>query len=173
MMDDIELALHELDRIQGIVTRHEGHMFALRGWLLTVVGGLLAAYYTDNIQIDVYLIKLGLPSIVLLFLFVESRHANLVEAVVERATQVEKLMAISRETMDEANTGWYDGPKVSQACENGARRLWPREGMTFILYRPFYLVVILIILFATFSLPQKGEAALNKAPGMQQNKSCD
>ncbi|MDH4233644.1 MAG: hypothetical protein OEV15_00715 [Gallionella sp.] len=172
MMDDIEQAHHELDRIQGIITRHEGHMFALRGWLLTIVGGLLAAYYTNNIQIPEYVIRLGLPSIALLFLFVESRHANLVEAVVERATKLEKLITISRVTIDEANNGWYDGPKVSQACEDGAKRLWPREGMTFILYRPFYLVVILIILFTTFSLPQKGETASNKAPGMQQSKTC-
>jgi hypothetical protein len=50
-MEEIEQAHRELERLQGIITRHEEHMFTLRGWLLTVVGGLLAAYYTDNIEL--------------------------------------------------------------------------------------------------------------------------
>ncbi len=47
-------------------------MFTLRGWLLTVAGGLLAAYYTGNIQLDAAAMRVGLPLVALLFLFVES-----------------------------------------------------------------------------------------------------
>jgi len=41
-MDEMQQAHHELDRLQGIITRHEGFQFTIRGWLLTIVGALLA-----------------------------------------------------------------------------------------------------------------------------------
>jgi hypothetical protein len=148
----MQQAHHELDRLQGIITRHEGHMFALRGWLLTVIGGLLAAYYTRNIAITETTMRIGLPIIAVLFLFIESRHENLVEAVVERALNLEKLIASSRKS---GATGWYDGPRVSEVCAEGAGRWWPRGGMTFVLYRPFYLVVILIVIVTTIGLPKR------------------
>src|SRR3712207_119724 len=109
-MDEMQQAHHELDRLQGIITRHEGHMFALRGWLLAIVGGLLAAYYTDNIDMSELVLRIALPIIALLFLIVESRHVNLVEAVAERATTLEKRIADARQSGDQA--GWYDGPRV-------------------------------------------------------------
>ncbi len=154
-MDEIAQAHHELDRLQGIITRHEGHMFTLRGYLLTVVGGLLAAYYTNNIEMSEAMLRIILPGIALLFLIVESRHANLVEAVVERATALERRIAGSRQSTGQAGVGWYDGPRVSEACQEGANRWWPRNGMTFVLNRAFYLVVILIIIVATVSLPPR------------------
>ena len=153
-MDIMEQAHHELERLQGIITRHEGHMFTLRGWLLTVAGGLLAAYYTGNIQLDAAAMRVGLPLVALLFLFVESRHANLVEAVVERATAVEHAITRARRNGGEP-ADWYDGPQVSAACLDGAKRRWPRSGMTFFLNRPFYLVVVLIILAVTLALPPR------------------
>ena len=155
MTEEIEQAHHEMDRLQEIISRHEGHIFALRGWLLTVEGALLAAYYTDNIEMSDSFMRLGLPLIALLFLFVESRHINLVEAVVERSTGLEMCIERSRDAILRGDRGWYDGPKVSEACQAGARRWWPRRGMTLVLNLPFYLVVILVTLFATFSLPSK------------------
>ena len=152
-MDEMEQAHHELDRLQAIISRHEGHMFALRGWLLTVVGGLLAAYYTGNIAITETAVKFGLPIVALGFLFVESRHENLVEAVAARSKKLEKRIAAARRGGATTAPGWYDGPKVSQACLKGAKRGWPREGMTFILYRPFYLVVIVVIVVIITALP--------------------
>jgi hypothetical protein len=149
----MEQAHHELDRLQAIITRHEGHMFALRGWLLTVLGGLLAAYYTGNIAITEMAIRIGLPVVALMFLFVESRHENLVEAVTERAKRLEKRIVAARRSGQPPAPGWYDGPQVSKACLAGARRRWPRAGMTFILYRPFYLVVIFIVFVIVAALP--------------------
>src|SRR3712207_2933348 len=137
-MDEMEQAQRELDRLEGIVTRHEAHMFALRGWLLAVAGGLLAAYYTANILVSEILMRLTLPAVVFLFLFLEVRHANLVEAVVERSAKLEKLIAKSRQT----GSGWYDGPKVNEACEDGAKRWLPHKGMTWMFYWPFYAVVL-------------------------------
>jgi len=163
-MDEREEAHRELDRLQDIITRHEGHMFTLRGWLLTVVGGLLAAYYTNNIEMSDAALRAALVAFTLLFLVVESRHENLVEAVVERVAALEKLVAVFRDSK-----GWYDGPKVSDACEDGAHRLWPKNGMTFVLNKPFYLVVILIIAVATISLPAKSSAEALKLPAAQ----CD
>jgi hypothetical protein len=153
--DQIQEAHHELDRLQGIITRHEGFIFTLRGWLLTVVGGLLAAYYTDNIEMSEVVLKIALPGIAFLFLILELRHANLVEAVVERVTALENRIADARQPTGELGVGWYDGPKVSEACQEGAHRWWPRHGMTFVLNQAFYVVVILIIVFATVSLPPK------------------
>ena len=156
-MDEVEQAHHELGRLQGIISRHEGHMFALRGWLLAIVGGLLAAYYTENIFMDELLLQISLFVVVLLFLVVETRHVNLVEAVVERVADVERQIAASRLPDGGHKTGWYDGPKVNDACQEGAHRRWPRRGMTFVLNQPFYLVVILVILLATITLPAKLE----------------
>ena len=167
MKDEIEQAHHELDRLQGIVSRHEGHMFALRGWLLTVVGGVLAAYYTGNIEVDEKYMRLGLPLIALLFLFLELRHTNLVEAVVERVSALEMLITTSREKIRQGDTSWYDGPKVSEACRAGASRWLPRRGMTFVLNLPFYVVVSLISLGATFFLPQKRKPAQAPIPAVQ------
>ena len=166
-MDEIQQAHHELDRLQGIITRHEGHMFALRGWLLAIVGGLLAAYYTENIDMNGLVLRFALLVVALLFLVVESRHVNLVEAVVERVTVLEKGIADSRRSTSQPCVGWYDGPRVSEACQEGANRWWPRRGMTFVLNQPFYFVVILTIFFATVSLPQKGEATPPPVPTEQ------
>ena len=164
-MDEMEQAHHELDRLQGIISRHEGHMFALRGWLLAIVGGLLAAYYTDNIDMSVLVLRIALPMVALLFLIVESRHVNLVEAVAERASTLEKRIADSRRSG--IQVGWYDGPRVSKVCKDGANRWWPRRGMTFVLNQPFYIVVILIIILTTVSLPSKRESARPQAPTTQ------
>lgn len=154
-MDEMQQAHQELDRLQSIISRHESHMFALRGWLLAIVGGLLAAYYTDSIEMSAALLRGALLTIALLFLLVESRHVNLIEAVVERAEAVERQIAETRRSGSELRGGWYDGPKVSEACRDGASRWWPRRGMTFLLNQPFYLVVIVIIVMTTLSLPSK------------------
>lgn len=158
-MGELEQAHHELDRLQGIITRHEGHMFALRAWLLAIVGGLLASYYTDNIVMSGLVLRIALLMIVLLFLILESRHVNLVEAVVERVSALEKCIVESRQSAGQAIIGWYDGPRVSEACEAGANRWWPRRGMTFVLNLPFYVAVILIIILITVSLPMKRPSA--------------
>jgi hypothetical protein len=170
-MDELEQAQHELDRLQGIIARHEGHMFVLRGWLIAIVGGLLAVYYTDNIDMSEPMLQLSLIVIVVLFLILESRHLNLVEAVVERAEDVEKLIAKRRLGGAEMSAGWYDGPKVSAACREGADRLWPRKGMTLVQNLPFYVLVLLVIVITTMSLPPKvmpdAESGKNKVQSLQ------
>jgi hypothetical protein len=159
-MHEIETAHLELERLQGVITRHEAHMFSLRGWLLTVVGGLLAAYYTDNIALHETWVRVGLPTVALLFLIVESRHANIVEAVVERAGRVESLIRAAHRSGTVTTAHWYDGPKVNEACEQGANRWVPHHGMTLIMNLPFYLIVILVIVILTVSLPApKGNRA--------------
>ena len=142
-------------------------MFVLRGWLLAIVGGLLAAYYTDNIDMSELVPRIALLVITLLFLIVESRHVNLVEALVERATVVEQRIADSRRSGGQPVVGWYDGPKVSEACQDGANRWWPRRGMTFVLNQPFYLVVVLIIVVTTLSLPPKRGSTPPPVPPVQ------
>ena len=166
-MDEMQQAHHELDRLQGIITRHEGHMFALRGWLLVIVGGVLAAYYRGNIDMTACMLRIALLAITLLFFIVESRHVNLVEAVVERVTAIEKRIRDSRRHEGQPVLGWYDGPKVSEACQEGANRWWPRSGMTFVLNQPFYFVVIVIVIFTTVSLPPKQGATPPPVPTVQ------
>ena len=154
-MDEMAQAQRELDRLEEIVARHEAHMFALRGWLIAVVGGLLAAYYTANINISETLMQFALVIVVGLFLFSELRHENLVEAVVERITDLEQLIAESRQI--EIERGWYDGPKMSKACANGANRWLPRlSGMTGRFYGPFYGLVVVVVFLVVYFLPQKG-----------------
>jgi hypothetical protein len=140
-------------------------MFALRGWLLAIVGGLLAAYYTDNIDMNELVLRVALPVVALLFLIVESRHVNLVEAVAQRALTLEKRIADARQSG--VQTGWYDGPRVSRACQEGAHRKWPRRKMTFVINQPFYIVVILIIILITVSLPSKRKPPQPEAPNAQ------
>lgn len=152
-MDPMEQAHHELDRLQGIITRHEEHMYVLRGWLLAVIGGLLAAYYTESIDLSPLLLRTALLAVVALFLVLESRHVNLVEAVVERAEQVERQIRRHRDAP--SNDDWYDGPRVSEACRDGAKRKWPRAGMTFLLNQWFYAAVLVVVIATTVSLPAK------------------
>lgn len=97
-------------------------------------------------------LRISLFVITILFLIVESRHVNVVEALVERAFNLEKQISASRNTLV---VNWYDGPRVSEACQEGVKRWWPRNGMTFVLNQPFYFVVIVVILFTTLSLPPK------------------
>jgi len=162
-MERVQEAHHELDRLQAIITRHEGFMFALRGWLVTVVGGILIAYYTDNIAMSEIMLRIALPTVAVLFLIVESRHANLVEAVVERVAIIERQIASSRGTGQLE----YDGPKVSEVCDAGAKRLLPHKGMTFALNQAFYAVVIVIVTVATVSLPPKEKPASPPIPTIQ------
>jgi hypothetical protein len=161
-MDEMEQAHHELDRLQGIITRHEGFMFTLRGWLLAIIGGLLAGYYTDNVEMSKPILGTALFLIAVAFLLVESRHVNLVEAVFERVRALEALIVVSRTA-----TAWYDGPKVSKACQNGACRLLPRNGMTFLLHLPFYLVVVLVVVGTTAYLPAKRTSSPSPAAASQ------
>ena len=161
-MDEMAQAHHELNRLQGIITRHEGFMFAVRGWLLTIVGGLLALYYTDNIEMSETVLRWGLPAVALLFLIVESRHINLVEAAVDRVWSVETQIATGRH----AAGPWYDGPKVSVTCQAGAKRLLPRFGMTLFLNLSFYIIVIVVLVLASFWLPRK--SAPTRPPAVTQ-----
>jgi hypothetical protein len=154
-MDELQQAYHELDRLQEIISRHEGHIFSLRGWLLTVLGGLLAAYYTNNIHISELVLRISLPLIALLFFVLESRHANLVEAVVERVSLLERLIAAQRHSPESAGETWYDGPKITDTCNQGASRVWPRRGMTLVLNLGFYLVVTALVLLLAVALPPR------------------
>lgn len=161
-MEQIEEAHHELDRIQDIITRHEGFMFALRGWLITIIGGLLVAYYTDNVEMSEPALAGALVAVSILFWIVESRHTNLIEAVVERAGVIENQIAGSRQPARDPN--WYDGPKVCEACERGVAQIRPFTKMTFKLNLPFYLVVSVIILAVIVSLPPKTQPASAETP---------
>lgn len=153
-MEAMEQAHQELDRLQDIITRHEGHMYALRGWLLAIIGGLLAAYYTDSIDLHVSLLRVAVIVVVLLFIVLESRHVNLVEAVVERAARVEAEIRSHRLSPDDDQ--WYDGPRVSEACLDGATRKWPKSGMTFFLNQWFYIAVLMVAVALTIvTLPAK------------------
>lgn len=160
-MDEMEEAHEELGRIQGIIDRHEEHMFALRGWLLAVLGGLLAAHYTANIDLSTTELRIAMLLIAAIFLVLETRHVNLIEAVVERATTVEDLIRKHRKTPNEVE--WYDGPRVNEACRDGARRTWPKSGMTFLLNLWFYVAVVVVVAVTTVSLPARrvAEAATN------------
>jgi uncharacterized membrane protein len=130
-------------------------MFALRTRLLVIVGGLLTAYSTANIDMSALVLRIALLVITLLFLIVESRHVNLVEVAVERVSAIERHIVDSRRFEGPPIAGWYDGPRVSETCQAGANRWWPRSGMTFVLNQPFYIVVIVIVVFTTVSLPPK------------------
>jgi hypothetical protein len=166
-MDEMEQAYHELDRIQEIIARHEGHMNSLRGWLLGIIGGLLAAYYTSNID-SVLVLRIALLLIVILFLIVETRHINLIESVVERAGQIEKKIRDARRNDSKDGTGWFDGPKVNEVCQRGARRRWPRGGMTFLLNQWFYYAVIVVVILTTISMPAR-HVAVTPSVEMRQN----
>jgi hypothetical protein len=158
-MEEIQQAHHEHTILQGIIARHEGYMFTLRGWLLAIIGGLLAAYYTENIIIHVYVLRIALVVVALMFLYVELQHMNVVQAVVERVIELEKSIADSRKSKSQPVVDWYDGPKVCEACKEGANRHWPRtRGMTFVLNQSFYIMVIIVILIATLWLPPKQES---------------
>ncbi len=151
-MDAFEEAHRELDRLQEIITRHEKHTFSLRGWMLTVSGGLLAAYYTGNIHLHLLVIQIALPCVAILFLVIEIRHINLIDAVVARAGIVEGLLRANRQ---HPKPNWYDGPRVHEVCKRGAQRVFPQFQMTFMLNMVFYIIVLLIAVVVALGLPPK------------------
>src|SRR5258708_34312573 len=99
-------------------------MFTMRGWLLTIVLALLAEYYTNNIAISEVALRIALPVVALLFCVIESRHANLVEAVVERAAAIETAIEGARQPSGQVRRGWDHGPKEAEVCEEGGNRWW-------------------------------------------------
>ena len=149
-MDEIQEAHNEIDWIQAIITRHEGHIFALRGWFITVVGALLAAYYAENIVMSVYVLIGGLIVAVVVFYIVEFQHSNLIESLVGRVKKIEKSIKKARLPSGEFKNGWYNGPKVNKTCRKGAKFKWPHIGMTFLLNTPFYIVVLVIVLLLIY-----------------------
>jgi hypothetical protein len=54
---------------------------------------------------------------------------------------------------------WYDGPRVSRVCEEGAKRLLPHLGMTLQLNLGLYAIVIAVLIMASFLLPRKSARA--------------
>jgi len=151
-MNETDQAFKEIEHLQEIISRHESHVFALRGWMLTVVGALLAAYYTNNIVIDVIYMRWGLPLVSVIFLLIEMQHNNLVEVIATRVLILEQNIYKARK---EGLLNWYDGPKIAECCRAGARRFLPVHRMTFILNLPFYIATVLIILVISFTMPQK------------------
>ena len=172
-MDDLELAKTELDWIQEIIARHEGRMDTIRAWLLAIIGGLLAGYYTANIQISPLELRVALIGITILFLWVETRHVNLIDAVIERSTKVEREIQTAR-THGTA-PGWYDGPKLNETAASGVKRRLPLNEMTLKLNLPFYFVVAIVIGLTVVALPQKPkavEAAATACCGSCTGRSC-
>ena len=98
-MDDLELAKTELDWIQEIIARHEGRMDTIRAWLLAIIGGLLAGYYTANIEISPLELRVALIGITILFLWVETRHVNLID-VLRQLCGAALLVAVARLHID-------------------------------------------------------------------------
>jgi hypothetical protein len=163
-MDETEEAVRELERLQSIIDRHEGHIFILRGWLITVVGAFIAAYYTENIHLNDLALRIALPVVALLFIVMELRHINIVEAVAGRASDVERGLAAARRAA--SADCWYDGPKVSETCKDGAERLLPRAGMTLRLYAPVYGVILAIIVLAVVFLPSRESIGASRQPAL-------
>jgi len=156
MADQFEEAQHELDRLQDIITRYEEQMFTLRGWMLTVIGGLLAAYYTGNIHLDSVIVRIALFVVAFLFLILDARHTNVVEAVIERVESVEGQIRSARDGGAGASGPWYDGPRINEACRKGSKRVLPRrEGMTFKQNQTFYAAVLLVVAVVAVALPPK------------------
>ena len=129
-MDETDQANLEMDRIQRIISRHEGHIFSLRGWLFAAIAGSLAAYFSGNVPFGPGRFLLAIGGLVVIFLLVELRHIVLIDALVKRVGDVEIL--ITRSRANGAFTGWYDGPRVNTTCQQAMQlqNLLPRWRMT-------------------------------------------
>lgn len=155
-MKVMEQAHHELERLQEVIGRHERHMFAVRGWFIAIVGGLLVALYSKHFNIDEAALQIALVLLAVLFIIIDSRHVNLIDAVVDRSGALEEKIREARGTGLEDGGRWYDGPLLSEACSQGVHRWRPKEGMTFKLNLVFYCVVFIVVAVAAFLLPPKG-----------------
>lgn len=82
-MEEMGQAHHELDHMESIITRHEGFILTMCSCLLAIIGGFLAYYYIDNVSMSKPLLGGALMAIAMLFLVVERKHVNLIEALVE------------------------------------------------------------------------------------------
>jgi len=151
----MKTALHELDRVQDIVTRHEGHMFSLRGWLFAALAGVVAAYYSSAISVSRVEFAIVVLALVMTFIYAEMRHVILVDALVARAGTVEKMIVAAREgglTMSPR----YDGPKVNEVCGAAVKRILPKLDMTLVLNLFFYYALVAAALIIVWLLPRSG-----------------
>jgi hypothetical protein len=157
-MNEMEMktALHELDRIQVIVNRHEGHMFSLRGWLFAALAGVVAAYYSRGLPASRVEFAFVVLALVVAFIYAELRHVILVDALVARAGAVEKMIVAARGT-GASSLPQYDGPKVNEVCGIAVKeRVFPKFDMTLVLNLYFYYALVAAALILVWMLPRSG-----------------
>ena len=152
---DMKTALHELDRIQDIVTRHESHMFSLRGWLFAALAGIVAAYYSSGLTVSRIEFAVVLLALVMTFIYAELRHVILVDALVARAGTVEQMIVAARES-GPSMLPRYDGPKVNEVCGLAVKRVLPKFDMTLVLNLFFYYALVAAALILVWLLPRTG-----------------
>ena len=156
-MDEMEQAHHELNRIQEIIARHEGHMFSLRGWLFAALAGVLAAYYSNALELTLVKLLVVITALIFASVYAELRHVILVDAVVTRSGEVERKIADARSKASDANPrpGWYDGPKVHETCGKAVKKMIPQLGMTLVLNMFFYLALGGAVVSLVYFLPRR------------------
>jgi len=154
-MDEMTQAYHELDRIQGIVGRHEGHMFSLRGWLFATLAGIVAAYYSTRLPVSLPEFVIVVVALIVSFIYAELRHVILVDALVARAGTLEKMIiaAIGPST---SSSPWYDGPRINDVCDVAVRQVFPSLNMTLLLNLFFYYALLAAVIVLVWLLPRAG-----------------
>ena len=154
-MDEMEQAYHELDRIQGIVDRHEGHMFSLRGWLFAALAGIVAAYYSTRLPVSLPEFVIVVVALIVSFIYAELRHVILVDALVARAGALEKMIIPARGP-SASSSPWYDGPRINDVCDLAVRQVFPSLNMTLLLNLFFYYALMAAVIVLVWLLPRAG-----------------
>lgn len=105
----VDLAYKEVDVLQSIIARHEGHAMRVRGWFVLVAGALMAAKYANNIEIDIVTLFLLCLVTSLFFLLWEHHYWALAHRAILRIAFIENIV----NDAIESGSNHYHGTRIS------------------------------------------------------------
>ncbi|MDM0105009.1 hypothetical protein QTH97_08695 [Variovorax sp. J22R24] len=148
-MTDAErlVAIEEFKQLQTIIGRHEGQEYQVRGWLLVLLGGLVAALFSgDNSRLFVWAFLAVGCVLILAFFFMELMIR------VPKRESIDRVASIERALRGEIA---YDGPLICETLSGGPGtnpwRSIARAEVKVLGVWSFYIPVLAIVLIIATS----------------------
>jgi hypothetical protein len=136
------LALEELRQLQGIIARYESQIFQIRGWLLVLVGALVAAILKNLPPALFFVLNVV---IIPVFAFMELLTRGPKRRAIQRAGEVEETLRGERD---------YDGPLIHLTLSRSlhSRRDFIFSELRITSFWAFYGLLLGVALIVTMSI---------------------
>jgi hypothetical protein len=133
-----ERAMEEWRQLQGIVSRLVGSEYHIRGWLLVLLGALVAALFSERTRLTGLLFGGVGAVIVALFCWMELVVRVPKRRAIRRAELVEASLRGERE---------YDGPLLSRSMTRHGGASWEimRDEVGIRQFWGFYVAVLFVV----------------------------